>query len=188
LSYVGAWFVALISNIVIPVPEEVILLAFGYLAGTGHINVLIIIPIFISGLLISDIVVYRLSRSGSKFINWIYQKFFSKRMLNRSDEWFSAHINKIIFFSRFLIQLRFLGPFIAGQKKIPQKTFIKYDLLALVIYVPMYIFLGLFFQSRVEGIINNVGVIKNIILVIVGILLAIALFKYIYKFLFNIKK
>jgi hypothetical protein len=36
LSYVGIWITALLSNIVIPIPEEVVLLGFGYLAGTTY--------------------------------------------------------------------------------------------------------------------------------------------------------
>ena len=183
LSYLGTWVVALLSNIVIPVPEEVILLAFGYLAGTGHVHVLIIIPLFISGLFISDMVIYKLSYKGSRIITWIYERFFSKRLRDRGDEWIALHINKIIFFSRFLVQLRFIGPFLAGQRKIGQKTFIKYNLLALLIYVPLYIFLGLFFHSRIKSILDNVGVIRNIILLIIGIALSITVLKYFYRML-----
>ena len=188
LSYVGIWFASLLSNVVIPVPEEIVLLAFGYLAGTGHINFFILLPIVISGLLVSDIIMYTLAKKGSRFITWLYTKFFSKRLAAKNDAWYDTHITKIIFFSRFLIQLRFVGPFIAGQKKIPLKTFVTYDLAALLIYTPLYILLGLFFHSRVKAIVDNVGVARNIILVVVGLLIAFGLFKYMYRVLFTEKK
>lgn len=183
LSYLGVWVVSLLSNMVIPVPEEVILLVFGYLAGTGHISLVFVIPIFISGLFLSDLFIYKLSYKGSKIINWIYERFFSKRLRDKGDEWVTLHIHKIIFFSRFLVQLRFIGPFLAGQRKIPQKTFIKYNLFALVIYVPLYTFLGLFFHSRIKSILDNVGVIRNIIFLILGIALSLSVLKYFYKIL-----
>ncbi len=187
LSYVGIWVVALLSNIVIPVPEEIVLLALGYLAGTGSANILILIPLVISGLLVSDIVMYLLARKGSRFVTWLYTKFFSKRLTNKNDQWFSDHMDKIIFFSRFLIQLRFVGPFIAGQKKVEPKRFIKYDFAALIIYAPLYMLLGLFFHSRVKAIVGNVGVVRNIVLVIVGFIVAFMLFRYIYSVLFKDK-
>lgn len=188
LSYVGIWFAALLSNVVIPVPEEVVLLAFGYLAGTGHINFFILMPIVMSGLLVSDIGMYFLARKGSRLVTWFYDKFFSKRLMQKNDQWFTDHMNKIIFFSRFLVQLRFIGPFLAGQKKIPFKRFVTYDLAAIIVYVPLYTLLGLFFHSRVQAIIDNVGVVRNIALVAIGLFVVFVLSrKYIRKFLFGEK-
>jgi membrane protein DedA with SNARE-associated domain len=186
LSYIGIWFTALLSNVVIPVPEEVVLLGFGYLAGTGHINFFILLPIVISGLLVSDIGMYILAKKGSRLVNWFYNKFFSKRLMQKNEQWFTDHMNKIIFFSRFLIQLRFIGPFLAGQKKIPFRRFVVYDLAAIIIYVPLYTLLGLFFHNRVQAIIENVGVVRNILLVVIGLLIVFGLSrKYIRKFLFE---
>lgn len=183
LSYVGIWFVSILSNIVIPVPEEITLLALGYLAGTGQVNVMLLLPIVISGLLLSDFIMYSLAKKGSRFVTWLYAKFFSKKLKHKNQEWFDTHVSKIVFFSRFLIQLRFIGPFVAGQKKMPTKDFLKYDLSALVIYVPLYVLLGLFFHSRVKAIIENVGVVRNTVLVIAGLLVTYFLFKTILKFL-----
>jgi membrane protein DedA with SNARE-associated domain len=186
LSYIGIWFTALLSNVVIPVPEEVVLLGFGYLAGTGHINFFILLPIVISGLLVSDIGMYILAKKGSRLVNWFYNKFFSKRLMQKNEQWFTDHMNKIIFFSRFLIQLRFIGSFLAGQKKIPFRRFVVYDLAAIIIYVPLYTLLGLFFHNRVQAIIENVGVVRNILLVVIGLLIVFGLSrKYIRKFLFE---
>ncbi len=188
LSYIGIWVVSFLSNIVIPVPEEVILLALGYLAGTGQISLIIVLPIIISGLLLSDCILFILSKKGSRIVTWLYTKFFSKRFKQKDQMWIDTHIGKIIFFSRFLIQLRFIGPFLAGQKKLSLKTFIKYNLSALVIYVPLYVLLGDFFHSRVKSIVERVGVAKNIAFVFVSLLLAYALFLSIYRLLFKAKE
>jgi membrane protein DedA with SNARE-associated domain len=186
LSYVGIWFTALLSNIVIPVPEEIVLLGLGYLAGTGHINFFVLMPIVMSGLLVSDIGMYLLARKGSRLVTWFYDKFFSKRFMQKNDQWFTDHMNKIIFFSRFLVQLRFIGPFLAGQKKIPFKRFVLYDLAAIIIYVPIYTLLGLFFHSRVQAIIDNVGVVRNIILIAIGLFIVFGFSKkYIRRFIFG---
>src|SRR3989344_5837114 len=185
LSYLGIFGISLLANMVIPVPEEVIILALGYLAGIGKLHGLILIPIIILGLLISDIVIYVLAKKGNRFITLIYRKFFAKR-LEKRQQWIETHIGKVIFFSRFLVQLRFIGPFLAGQKRVPWRKFLVYNTTALVIYVPLYIFLGWYFQSRIRLIVEEIGVVRNIILIVVGALIAFSLFKFVYnKFFFE---
>lgn len=181
LSYGGIWLVSFLSNVVIPIPEEIILLALGYLSGTGAVNGVIVIPLVISALLINDIVIFKLSRRGSKITTYLYTRFFEKRVKKKGELWLNMNIKRIIFFSRFLMQLRFIGPFLAGSRKIPQKDFIITDLLALIVYVPLYVGLGWYFHSRVLLIIKDVGIAKNIVLLIVGVIIAIGLVKFMYR-------
>lgn len=182
LSYGGIWLVSFLSNVVIPIPEEIVLLALGYLSGTGAINGFVVIPLVISALLINDIVIYKLSRRGSKITSYLYTRFFEKRVKKKGELWLNMNIKRIIFFSRFLMQLRFIGPFLAGSKKMPQKEFIIADFLALAVYVPLYVGLGWYFHSRVLLIIKDVGIAKNIILLVVGAVIAAGLVKFIYRF------
>lgn len=187
LSYGGLWVVSFLSNAIIPVPEEITLLGFGYLAGTGKVDILFLIPIAISGLLTSDIIVYTLSKKGSRLVLSIYERFFAKKIENHSESWFDINLNKIVFFSRFLVQLRFIGPFLAGQKNMPLKKFISFDLLALVLYVPLYIMLGKYFHSRVQSIINDVNVLRNIMLLMGGVIVTVLIFNIVKKSLLTEK-
>ncbi|MES2023324.1 MAG: VTT domain-containing protein [Patescibacteria group bacterium] len=181
LSYLEIFGISIISNVIVPVPEEAVLLILGYLAGTQNINGFILAPIVFLGLLLSDIVMYFLSKRGAKVVNFFYQKVFASRLEGKT-EWIGGHINKIIFFSRFLVQLRFLGPFFAGHLRIPFKKFLIYDFLALIIYVPMYLFIGWYFHSRVEFIIDGIGTIRNIIIIVVALGMLLATYKFLYKF------
>lgn len=183
-SYFGIFGISILANIVIPVPEEVVLLALGYVAGTGRINALIVIPIVISGLLLSDIAMFILSRKGNKWILLFYNRFFARRLESRRA-WLQRHIKKVIFFSRFLVQLRFLGPFMAGQEKVSWRDFITYELAALIIYVPFLIWAGGFFQNRIEDVISGIGIVRNIILLCIGLLILVSLSRFIYKYLFS---
>jgi membrane protein DedA with SNARE-associated domain len=185
LSYVGIFGVSILSNVVIPVPEEVILLALGYLAGTGKLNIVILIPIAMAGLFLSDIVMYALSKKNNRFITLFYEKFFSN-FVSRHP-WIEANPRAVIFFSRFLVQLRFLGPFIAGQLKVSTKKFITYDMLALIIYVPLLTILGKVLHNDVLPLIDDVDEAKDIILVIFGGIVATSLIRFIYE-LSQVKK
>jgi membrane protein DedA with SNARE-associated domain len=173
-SYWGIFGISFLANVVLPVPEEITLLALGYLAGTGHISIYYTIPIVIVGLLASDIVMYSLARAGNKFVGGIYNKFFAHR-IETKQEWFEAHIEKVIFYSRFMVQLRFIGPFLAGHLKVPFRKFITYELAALVLYVPLFIWSGKYFHSRIVRVIDGVGILRNVILITLGIIVAISL-------------
>ncbi len=184
LSYVGIFGVSIIANVVIPVPEEVILLALGYLAGTGRVNGIILLPIVILGLLVSDVTMYWLSKKGNRLITFFYNKFFAKR-LDEKRAWLETHIEKVIFFSRFMVQLRFIGPFLAGQAKVSWRKFLTFELAALVIYVPLYIWAGWYFRERVEFIISGVAEVRNIVLIIAGLVILFSLSKLVYRYAFD---
>jgi membrane protein DedA with SNARE-associated domain len=130
---------------------------------------------------------YLLSLHGARPIMWFYKKFFAKHFSHGQLDWMSTHIGKIVFFSRFLVQLRFIGPFMAGQKKMSFWSFVMYDGLAVLIYAPLYLFLGLFFHSRIQSITHNIGVVQNIILIMVGLAIAFGFFKYMYRKFFEKK-
>jgi len=179
-SYLGIFGVSFLANVVIPVPEEIVLLALGYLAGSGHANIFYIIPIVIVGLLASDIVMYSLARAGNKYVGMFYDKFFSHRLENK-QHWIEEHIDKVIFYSRFMVQLRFIGPFMAGHLKVPFRKFLTYELAALVIYVPLFVWIGHYFQSRIVRIIDGVDLIRNIILIAFAIIIVISLLRYSYR-------
>ena len=186
MSYLGLWFMALISNVIIPVPEEVVLLVFGYLAGGVVVNGTILFPIVIAGLLVSDIGMYFFAKRGNKLVSMFYDKVFSKRVESKK-EWIDKHINKVVFFSRFLIQLRFLGPFFAGQTKMPFRKFFFLDLGAIILYSGIYLSIGYYFRSRIEFIISGVNAVKNIVILLVISSVLIALIKYVRNVLLRIR-
>ena len=180
LSYGGIFIISLLANVVIPVPEEVVLLAIGYASRAAHWNLFIIIPIVMCGLLVSDSVLYYFSRQSNRFVVGFYNRLFKKRLEGRR-QWLEQNVKKVIFFSRFLVQLRFLGPFFAGQTKVSVKTFLSYELLALIVYTPIVVYIGWLFHSSIDHIVDGINVARNVVLVVVGALLIISLSRSIRK-------
>ena len=184
LSYVGIFGVSILANVVIPVPEEIVLLALGFLVGTGQVNGYIIIGILIAGLFISDFCMYYFAKKGFKFVNFFYEKFFAKRLASKRD-WLESHVPEVIFFSRFLVQLRFLGPFLAGQTKTPTKTFVKYNLYALTVYVPFYILVGFYFHNRIEVISSGIVIARNLIIMAMALIAVFSISKFAHDLIFG---
>lgn len=184
LSYFGLFILGFLAQAVIPIPEEAVLVILGYVIGMGTLSWYIAIPAVIAGMLISDIIIYALAYSGNKVVHWVYQKIFAK-IVPLDDVFIKKHIKKIIVIARFLIQLRFLGPFFAGYTKTPWKTFVAYDFPAAIVYGTFYIGIGIFFRNKLELILSGVGQVKNLILIAIGIILLITITKGLKKVMLN---
>lgn len=180
LSYLGIFGTAFLANIVVPVPEEVVILAIGYVAGTGHINFWITLPIVILGMLLSDIIMFSLSLHGNKIVRTVYDKFFAK-IVPMNQEFIEKHVAKIVFVSRFLVNLRFIGPFLAGQAKISYKKFLMLDGAAIIIYASILLWAGHYFQNRIESIFSGIGAFKNILLIVIGIVILFSVLQAVKK-------
>ncbi len=176
LSYGGVFVLSLLANVVVPVPEEVALLAIGYASHATGMSLLLIIPIVMSGLLISDLILYYFSRKGNRLVEGFYNRIFRNRLADRK-QWLEDNVNKVIFFSRFLVQLRFLGPFFAGQTKVSWKTFVMFELAALIIYVPLVVGAGSLFHSSIKNIISGINVVRNVVLIFFAVLILISLYE-----------
>ena len=181
-SYLGIFGLALISNTFPLVPEEVFMLALGYIGSTSAFNLYYIGGIAFLGLAISDCVIFYLSRTGAKFYMRVVKKLLGDRFEKVTNNSFTKrHIGKIIFGSRFVIQVRFIGPFLAGHHRVSWKTFLLYDLAALALYVPLILFVGSYFQDRVVRILDGVGVVKNVIVISAILLILIIIMRSIQK-------
>lgn len=180
LSYGGMLVVAFLSNMFIPVPEEIILLVIGYLTGIGAFSYPIIMAIFILGMLLSDYMVYSLAFHGSKLIKKLQTKAENRGFL-KSKSYINRHMKKIIFISRFLVYLRFIGPVIAGSHKVPRKMFLTYDFLALVVYVNIFLGLGHHFHKQIKVISQGVDRFSNYFMTAVIVIATFLVFRFIQK-------
>lgn len=175
LSYLGVFGLSLLANMVVPVPEEIFLLALGYLVAEGFFHPVLVVLVIITGFMISDTVLYLFAQKGNKWLIRTRDKMLAKFNLSEGD-FVERHINKVIFFSRFLVQFRFLGPVLAGSYKVPYKQFFNTNLLALLVYVPIFVVLGDYFHDRIEQVLGGIGVVRNIIFAVLGIVIVIVAF------------
>ena len=174
--FFGIVGVAIFANAFPGLPEEVFLLVVGYLVGTGSLNFWITAVSLIVGLLLMDCLLFALSLRGFKFLKVLQKKLLGEGVLE-NQSFIKKHIDKILFFSRFALYIRWIGPVLAGSIKISWKRFIMTDLVALCVYVPTMLLLGIYFRSRISKIIEGVNAFGNILfmVVIAGVLLAIVL-------------
>jgi membrane protein DedA with SNARE-associated domain len=165
-SYLGVFVIGLLANMIIPVPEEVTLVTLGYLSATGVFHVVLIIPLLISGLLLSDLLMYFLSRKGSSITQKFYYRFFESQFsfLQNLDE---KQLEKIIIFSRFFAFFRFLAPFLGGMYALSLRRFIQLEIMSITLYTTLYVGIGYYLRNQVEKIISGVNIVEHVIVAFV---------------------
>ncbi|MDD5547638.1 MAG: DedA family protein [Candidatus Pacebacteria bacterium] len=171
-SYLGIFFLLIFINL-FPVPEELIVLTIGYLAAVGTENIYLIMLVGIVALSVGDNILFWLSRKGSKYV-LEFEEHIMQDKFEKYKNFMERHMGKAIFVFRFISGLRLLGPFLAGSMKTPWKKFQSFDLMALFIYVPLFVFLGKGFHEEISQLIVSIEALRHVsfvtLIIVLGIL------------------
>lgn len=149
LLFLGSYFetVFIISFFV---PGEFFFLSGSILAGMGYLNIWIVILVLYLGGILGDITSYFL---GKKYGINIYKEFEKKRFFNKyinkknykkEEIFFKKYGIFSIFFTRFLGPISWITPFLSGQFKLKFLKFLKYDILAVILSIGIFILIGFF--------------------------------------------
>ncbi len=184
VSYLGILGATFVANLFPGIPEEVFLIALGYMIGKGVFVFWLCLVIVLGALFVTDNILYFAARKGNKAVR-AAGNFLLAGTLEQRLPFIEKHIGHIVFFSRFIFQARFLGPFLAGTIHYPYKKFVVREILALATYVPLTFLIGMYFQDRIEMIISGVGIIGNIILLVFVLLAVIFIVNLVKKHLLS---
>lgn len=177
ISYVGIFFLSVISGWLLPFPEEAIFLSIGYIAAAGVINPFLGAFVAGVGVLIGDTVLFTITRWEKRLVpklkDTIENSWFGKSRLRFLI--LERSVGHTVFILRFVIGLRFLGPIWAGIHRISLRTFLMYDTAAMVIYTSFIVAIGYIFHDSVLNLLVKVRVVKHATFVFVLVLFAIGL-------------
>jgi undecaprenyl-diphosphatase len=178
LSYTGifVWFLLSQLIIVMPIPEEAVLLSIGYVSATGVWNPFIAAAIALATLLVADNIFYFLARSGNRFV---------ERLVKRSDggafakaqRQMKRNMPRTVFTLTFIPRLRFFGPILAGALKLRWPAFFLADSSALLIHVGVYVSLGYIFHSSLVALFKKTTLVHHAIfvaaIIVIGVLVGV---------------
>lgn len=173
VPYYGMIAVAATASLFPGIPEEAFLLVIGYLIGTGSIEFWKTCIFLIFGFLVMDSVLFALSRRGTKILQTLQTKVLGVNPEEHAD-FIKKHVTKIIFFSRFVLFLRWIGPVLSGSVRTSWRRFLVIDSVALCVYVPMMLLLGIYYRSRIDRVVEGINAVGNII----GMVLLLAVLVY----------
>ncbi|MEK7185178.1 MAG: DedA family protein [Patescibacteria group bacterium] len=169
-----------------PLPEDVVMLLVGYISAVGIVKFPIAVLVAFVAILCADFALYYLSLTGTKFALMI-----ERRVKANIFSWYADRMRKhafpMIFVSRFIPGIRFLGPIVAGYVKLKPATFFLYSLCSAVVYVPITITIGFLFHEKITPLIGAVQSTRHAIFIVILLVLAIALSILVHRKLFKKK-
>jgi membrane protein DedA with SNARE-associated domain len=155
-----------------PLPEDIPLIATGYLIWDTTLTWFGGITITILGVLIGDSILFFIGqRLGLKILNNRKKGLFAPKRVKRAQAYFRKYGPKVVFFARFVAGLRAVVFFMAGAMHMKFRTFLLLDFLAALISVPLWIvggfYLGRFFGDEISDLLLKLKEIKLVITVVV---------------------
>ncbi len=164
-SYLGLLTVLILCGLGLPMPEDVVLLAGGYLAHQGLTRYPITLGVCLIGVVTGDTTLFFL---GRRFGSGIVRYFglgspLVQRQVDHWQEFMRRYGHRAIFYGRFLAGLRALIYVSAGTLGVPPSRFFLYDLLGAVISVPVVVSLGYLFGHQIDVVLRYIGGAERLI-------------------------
>jgi membrane protein DedA with SNARE-associated domain len=172
----------LLCGLGLPIPEDISLIAGGYLAHLGTVDLHRIFLVCFLAVLGGDSIAFGLGRGfGTKLLaSRFTHRYFTPRRQRRVRAYFRTYGSKVVFVARFLPGLRFSIFLSAGMLHVRPHVFLVYDAMAALLSVPFLVYLAWFFGDQIDSVIKWSRRSEYGILALVGVValyLAIKLYR-----------
>jgi len=152
--------------VVTPVlPGDSLLFALGALAALGALHIEALLILLCLAAIVGDSVNYAIGHYiGPKVFHYEESRFFKKKYLLKTHDFYERHGGKTIIIARFMPFIRTFAPFVAGVGAMSYSRFILYNITGGIAWVAIFLLGGYFF--------GNIPAVKsNFTIVIVAIIL-----------------
>jgi membrane protein DedA with SNARE-associated domain len=174
-TYLGLFVILLLCGMGLPMPEDIALLAGGFLVHRGVIRYPITLAVALLGVVAGDNSLFFLGRHfGTGLVRYFgLNRPGSKAQIDRIRAFMRRHGHRAIFYARFLAGLRALIYLSAGSFGVTPLRFLAYDLLGAIISVPIVVSIGYLFGGQLEVVIHYLGGFERLLWVVAVLSLAI---------------
>lgn len=184
-GYPAVFILMTLESALIPIPSEITMPFAGFLAQSGHVNLLLIILVGAVGNLVGSLIAYAIGYYLEDAVVVALIEKYGKYILLRKHEyerslrWFDKYGNSIVFFSRLLPAVRTFISLPAGLAKMNLVKFSLYTFIGSFIWSALLAYIGFYLGKNWESI---HGVFNNLHYVVAIAILALIIW-YIYKHL-----
>jgi membrane protein DedA with SNARE-associated domain len=167
-TYVGLFCVLLLCGLGLPLPEDIALLAGGFLVHRGVTQLPMTLAVSLLGVVAGDNWLFYMGRRfGTGLVSYLQVgRPSSQVQIDRLKEFMRRHGNRAIFYARFLAGVRALIYLTAGSLGFNPGEFVLYDLLGAVISVPIVVSLGYLFGGQIEEMFRFLGGFEHLIWIV----------------------
>jgi membrane protein DedA with SNARE-associated domain len=168
-GYLAVFAFIFIESCGIPVPGEIMLITAAAYAGTGHMQIPLVIAAAIAGGFFGFIVSYTVGRKGGRAIVDRYgpRIHLEPATMERAEALFARYGDLTVFIGRFVAVLRAWAAFLAGLNRMPFFKFLLYNLGGAVVWATLYGVLAFEFGKPLIDLVVHYVSIAGLILVVV---------------------
>jgi len=174
-SYFGLFAILIAAGLGVPLPEDIPLLAAGWLVHKGSANLELMIATGLLGVLVGDSLLFSMGRRygdhivDHKWLRWIAKPW----LVEKARQKYANHGAKILFAARFMPGLRAVLFLTAGVFKVPYWKFLAIDGFAALISVPVWVWLGKEFSGHIEQILGGARIASYVVggVLVVGLII-----------------
>ncbi len=182
IAYLAVFLVLVICGLGVPLPEDITLIAGGYLAHKGAADLSVMMVVGFLGILVGDSLIYAAGRRlgtrvGSK-PGGFFARIVTPEKRAKVEGLFAKHGQKVVMIARFLPGVRAVTYFTAGSAGMNYGRFIFWDGLAALGSAPIFIWLGFHFGGELSYLIDK---LKDGQVVVFGSLAVIAVAFFVYS-------
>ncbi|HZQ30732.1 MAG TPA: DedA family protein [Mycobacterium sp.] len=153
-GYLAVGGFVLLEDFGVPVPGEAILIAAAIFAGSGHLNIALVIIVAVVGAVVGDNIGFAIGHFGGRPVVERLGRyvFLTPERLDRAEAFFRRHGGKVVVVARFIEGLRQLNGFLAGIARMDWLKFLAFNAAGAVVWVCTWALLGYFAGQNITGI------------------------------------
>jgi len=143
-GYLAVGGFVLLEDFGVPVPGEALLIAAAVSAGSGHMNIAVVIIVAVVGAIIGDNIGFAIGHFGGRPLVERFGRyiFLTPKRLDHAEQYFDSHGGKIVTFARFIEGLRQINGLLAGIVGMHWAKFLGFNALGAVLWVCTWAGLG----------------------------------------------
>lgn len=174
-TYAGLLVVLILCGMGLPIPEDVALLAGGFLVHRGVIQYPMTLAVALVGVVAGDNSLFFLGRRfGTGLVKYLgIGRPRSQRQIDWLKSFMQRHGHRAILYARFVAGLRALVYLTAGSFGVNPLRFFLYDLAGAVISVPIVVTLGYLFGNEIEVVLQYIGGVEKLVWLVVALSLGV---------------
>jgi membrane-associated protein len=147
-------------------PGDSLLFVAGAVWAAAEMDARVLALTLIVAALCGDNVNYWVGRYlGPRVFRWENSRFFNRKGLERTHEFYERHGGKTLVIARFVPLVRTFAPFVAGVGRMPYPRFLAYSVAGALLWVVSLVTLGYYF-GNVPVVKSNLGIAIMVIVAI----------------------
>ena len=167
-TYAGLLVVLIVCGMGLPLPEDVVLLAGGFLVHRGVVQYPMTLIVALLGVVAGDNCLFYLGRRfGTGLVAYLrIGRPRSQRQIDWLKDFMGRYGHRAILYARFVAGLRALVYLTAGSLGVNPLRFFLYDLTGAVISVPLVVTLGYLFGNELEAVLRYIGGFEKLLWIV----------------------